>query len=777
MAHTTRYRLTTRPLSAFLAFSLVAATAHPAAAAQSLRQRVEAAAQATYIHGMTQEIAEREFGTASVPVLLSLLHAPDFPRRDNLVAVLAFLGGEESVAALQELLRDPPASPESPVEDRTLLLVPQALGQIAGRGNAAALRLLMRATRDGANGGILARTAAHARDPERYRDDLLEGALRGLAYAGGSSARRRLSAVSSGRVRPAHGGRDLRDYAKHARELIDVLGGTAPSLSGGGRNFGPTDGAEFTFEGSLLSAPGPTTARVMDSAHTQVRVSQITYANHVNVTNPMTDSRLDKILFETSQSMGRADFSADVACCAGAVRSGTAGTWGSATDGLDIIDTSSELNSVLNANVGRFKVVRAINYCGGSGTNIIGCAWVGGWGVAVVRYGSDADTEGELWMHEYGHNVGLSHNSDRRYIMYGALYNGSSTDNVGLTATECNAYHTPSSGSSPILVTAGACTDADGDEVQDQIDNCPTVANHDQRDSDGDGRGDACAVPCATHADCNDNNVCNGVEFCDSSLQCRVGTALQCNDGNACNGVESCDPILGCRPGTVPPCGAADGCCPAGCDRWDDADCAVCGDGDCTPGERCTTCSADCPGSGPVCGNGICETGGGEDCLGCPADCRGQTTGNPSNRFCCGDGDGPSPVGCNDARCTQSGWACDARPIDVYCCGDGTCTPGLETAECTLDCGPPPVCGDGACDPGESRCDCAADCGLPISSEVACSDGVDDDCDGKVDCADSDCVGSASCPSCRPLGGSCSANADCCSGKCRTKRSVGKVCQ
>jgi len=50
------------------------------------------------------------------------------------------------------------------------------------------------------------------------------------------------------------------------------------------------------------------------------------------------------------------------------------------------------------------------------------------------------------------------------------------------------------------------------------------------------------------------------------------------------------------------------------------------------------------------------------------------------------------------------------------------------------------------CDPGESSCNCAGDCGAPAAGESSCSDGLDDDCDGMVDCDDSECCGVAPCP-------------------------------
>lgn len=44
----------------------------------------------------------------------------------------------------------------------------------------------------------------------------------------------------------------------------------------------------------------------------------------------------------------------------------------------------------------------------------------------------------------------------------------------------------------------GTATDSDSDGVTDDVDNCPTVANPDQADTNNDGRGDACVSPTVT---------------------------------------------------------------------------------------------------------------------------------------------------------------------------------------------------------------------------------------------------------------------------------------
>ncbi len=98
-----------------------------------------------------------------------------------------------------------------------------------------------------------------------------------------------------------------------------------------------------------------------------------------------------------------------------------------------------------------------------------------------------------------------------------------------------------------------------------------------------------------------------------------------------------------------------------------------------------------CPGAnggGSSCGNGICEAGDGEDCLSCAADCDGLQSGNPGNKFCCGDGSSAAinPVFCDDARCQDGGQTCTDTPALITCCGDGACQGSEDDIGCPNDC-------------------------------------------------------------------------------------------
>lgn len=272
---------------------------------------------------------------------------------------------------------------------------------------------------------------------------------------------------------------------------------------------------------------------------------------------------------------------------------------------------------------------------------------------------------------------------------------------------------------------------------------------------------------CSSDPECDDGNVCNGAETCDlGSGTCQAGTPLSCNDGNACT-ADACDPGTGCSNDPID-CDDGSACTADSCDTLigciNDPIAPCCGNGTCELGEDCTTCSTDCISgttSGAVCGNGLCEAGDGEDCVSCPDDCNGKQNGRPTNRFCCGDGDGQNPLPCGDATCSTGGWSCTDTPASSgsYCCGNLTCEGAEDFTNCDVDCDAP-FCGDGSCDPGEDQCTCEADCGSPPPTETNCSDGVDNDCDGMTDVDDPDC-------DCGLRGDACSTGADCCSGNCK----------
>jgi len=199
--------------------------------------------------------------------------------------------------------------------------------------------------------------------------------------------------------------------------------------------------------------------------------------------------------------------------------------------------------------------------------------------------------------------------------------------------------------------------------------------------------------------------------------------------------------------------------CNASCDGFDTAscfDCPICDfDSICELGEDCNNCS-DCPSgttSGAACGNGVCEAGNGENCLTCAADCNGKQGGKPSNRYCCGDGGGTNPVPCSDSRCTSGGVSCTTIPTvpGSFCCGDLSCDIGESCANCALDC---------------------------AAGAELCDNGIDDDCNGDIDCADISCLGDPVCDmgSCFDVGASCVVNGDCCSNKCKGPNG-GKTCK
>ena len=264
----------------------------------------------------------------------------------------------------------------------------------------------------------------------------------------------------------------------------------------------------------------------------------------------------------------------------------------------------------------------------------------------------------------------------------------------------------------------------------------------------GDGQcttGESCE---SCEEDCGACPFC-GDGTCDPDEDC-VTCADDCTtcEGDCCgdNGTVGCDDSV-C---TASVCAVDPYCCEnnwdadcAGCAMgelsWQGEDCTgaaldcecgyippVCGDGECTTGESCETCSDDC-GACPFCGDGECN--GDEDCTTCADDCMA------CEGDCCADN---GTVGCMDAACTEL--VCS---IDSFCCAsswDSLC--GDEATQYCETCGGGVVCGDGECGPGEDCETCSDDCGVcPF-------------------CGDGECGGDEGCDSCPDDCGAC--EGDCC---------------
>jgi hypothetical protein len=386
--------------------------------ADGLEERVRQAALVTHIHGITQEIAEREIGPEGVPVLLELLRDPDFPRRDNVVAFLVYLAPDGKAPALVDFLENPPGDRSRPEEYRATLMVPEALGRIAARGGDVARELL-----------------------GRMEDDPRIQARRGLAQ-----------------------------QVEHGLRLMD-------QSSDGAVSWQPEPDLDPPYD--------PVAIDPSAASHSLA----VTYANHVDTNDKITDAELDAALEDVTWVMNFEHATNDTACCVQLARSGIGRTIGTPGDGLDVITTSSELNAVINNSTARVKVVDYIGWCGSPGSNIIGCGYTPGNGMVVVRM-STAANEGKLWAHELGHNTGLNHNPSTGFIMYHSF----SVGNTKLSSYECNRYHYPSAsaGITSTVLSHLGCHDNDNDGLVSTTDNCPYDANGNQADADADGHGDVC---------------------------------------------------------------------------------------------------------------------------------------------------------------------------------------------------------------------------------------------------------------------------------------------
>jgi hypothetical protein len=259
--------------------------------------------------------------------------------------------------------------------------------------------------------------------------------------------------------------------------------------------------------------------------------------------------------------------------------------------------------------------------------------------------------------------------------------------------------------------------------------------------------------------DALDNN-CNGIvdDGClcvvNASIACFTGGAGCPTDGGACvgecaRGSQVCTALsdggLGygsCAMQTLPVTEVCNDSLDNDCDTTTD-----CADSDCSGkscglnGLICSTGACRCVfRDGGVNTNNVelCANGADDNCNG-KADCAdsaclGSSCG-ANSRFCVVGGDG-------GANCTCVPPDAGVAQVTETLCGDGVDNDCDGLKDCAAS-----SCAGRTCATGrtcqQNVCTCLTDGGTPQNTESLCFDGVDNDCDGRVDCADSDC--SAAC--------------------------------
>ncbi len=159
-------------------------------------------------------------------------------------------------------------------------------------------------------------------------------------------------------------------------------------------------------------------------------VHEMPISQHNTSAPVLTNARADIIAANMTTVLQTNDGPGDVDCDVRFERDGNVTTF-TATTGN--INSQADFNTVIGL-PGRIKVVNQINWCGALAPNIIGCAPVPGNSLAVVRF--TLNQEGILWVHEFGHNMGLNHRNNPNAVMNPVI----TTTARRVTSAECGAY-------------------------------------------------------------------------------------------------------------------------------------------------------------------------------------------------------------------------------------------------------------------------------------------------------------------------------------------------
>jgi len=255
----------------------------------------------------------------------------------------------------------------------------------------------------------------------------------------------------------------------------------------------------------------------------------------------------------------------------------------------------------------------------------------------------------------------------------------------------------------------GVCTDPDDlvcDELCNPLLGCVECLTNEDCDF-GTCSGEGICLPggCSSDEDCDDDNICTGVETCTDEGECTEPDDLVCDD--------LCNPILGCVDCLEDDDCDYGTCNPAG--ECEDGECD--GDNDCDDGDLCTgveTCTNDGVCTDPA--DLVCD----EVCnplLGCVECLTNEDCdfGTCSGEGICLEGGCGTDVDCDDNNyctgaetCTNDGECTD--PDDIVC--DEFCDPILGCVECLEDedCGPEGF----SCDEGQCILEVLKTCGLKI---------------------------------------------------------------